>query len=165
VSQAGQKGIIVKGFRLYVNLGASQTRRRLKGHGFGVRRVETAGAGRAMIVHTATREHLRALEALFADVLDPSSAGEQPESVESRRVEDLRNIGPTSAAWLRDVGIPTEAELRRFGPVFAYSLVKQRQPACTLNLLWALAGALTDTDWRELPADEMIQLQQEADGE
>jgi DNA transformation protein len=158
--------VIVKGFRLYVNLGAAQTRRRLKGHGFGVRRVETAGAGRALIVHTATREHLRELEALFADVLDQLPAyEEEPEAVENRRVEDLRNIDATSAAWLRDVGIPTEAELRRFGPVFAYSLVKQRQPACTRNLLWALAGALTDTDWRKLPADEMERLRREADEE
>jgi hypothetical protein len=153
IPRAVSGGASVKGFRLYVNLGASQARRRLKGHGFGVRRVETVGAGRALIIHTATREHLRALEALFADVLDQPATEEEPEPVESRHVEDLRNIGPTSAAWLRDVGIPTEAELRRFGPVFAYSLVKQRQPACTRNLLWALAGALADTDWRELPAD------------
>jgi DNA transformation protein and related proteins len=56
--------------RLYVNLGASQVRRRLKGHGFGIRRVETAGKNRAVIIHTATGEHLRQLEALFQDVVE-----------------------------------------------------------------------------------------------
>jgi hypothetical protein len=56
--------------RLYVNLGASQVRRRLKGHGFGVRKVETAGKNRALIIHTATGEHLRQLEALFQDVVE-----------------------------------------------------------------------------------------------
>ena len=39
---------------LYVNLSASAVRRRLKGHGFGVRRIEAAGKGRTVIVHTAT---------------------------------------------------------------------------------------------------------------
>ena len=34
----------VKGYRLYVELNASQVRRRLKGHGFGVRKVESAGS-------------------------------------------------------------------------------------------------------------------------
>ncbi len=50
---------------LYVSLSASEVRRRLKGHGFGVRRIESAGKGRAVIVHTATGKHLRQLEALF----------------------------------------------------------------------------------------------------
>jgi hypothetical protein len=57
-----------KGFKLYVNLGASQTRRRLKGFGHGVRKVQTEGRNRAVIIHTATRGHLRDLEAKFADV-------------------------------------------------------------------------------------------------
>ncbi len=57
-----------KGFRLYVNLGASQTRRRLKGFGHGVRKVQSAGRHQSMIIHTATGKHLEELEALFADV-------------------------------------------------------------------------------------------------
>jgi len=55
--------------KLLVNLGASQTRRRLKGFGHGVRRVSTDGKGKSVIFHTATGQHLRELEALFADVL------------------------------------------------------------------------------------------------
>ncbi len=58
------------GDRLYVALGASKTRRRLKGHGFGVKKVETAGKKRAVIIHTATGEHLRQLESLFYDVIE-----------------------------------------------------------------------------------------------
>jgi len=50
---------------LHVTLSASEVRRRLKGHGFGVRRIESAGKGRAVIVHTATGKHLRQLESLF----------------------------------------------------------------------------------------------------
>ena len=54
--------------KLFVNLGASQARRRLKGFGHGVRKVETAGSNKAVIIHTATSQHLRQLQAKFADV-------------------------------------------------------------------------------------------------
>ena len=38
----------IKGERLYVALGASKVRRRLKGHGFGVRKVYSDGNNRAV---------------------------------------------------------------------------------------------------------------------
>jgi hypothetical protein len=59
----------VKGNRLFVPLGASQVRRRLKGLGYGVRKVESAGRGEAVVIHTATGQHLRELLAVFDDVL------------------------------------------------------------------------------------------------
>jgi hypothetical protein len=59
----------IKGEKLYVALGASKVRRRLKGYGFGVRKVYSDGKNRAVIIHTATGEHLRELEAFFEDVL------------------------------------------------------------------------------------------------
>jgi len=55
---------------LYVALSASEVRRRLKGHGFGVRRIESAGKGRSVIIHTATGKHLRQLESLFQGAID-----------------------------------------------------------------------------------------------
>jgi hypothetical protein len=58
---------------LYVNVSASEARRRLEGHGFGVRRVENAGKNRAAILHTATGRHLRQLESLFYDALETRS--------------------------------------------------------------------------------------------
>ncbi len=67
-----------KGQHLYVNLGASQTRRRLKGFGNGVRKVQSVGRGRAMIIHTATGQHLLELESLFADVGCASQERELP---------------------------------------------------------------------------------------
>jgi hypothetical protein len=59
----------IKGDRLYVKLGASQVRRRLKGHGSGVRKVHSDGKSRAVIIHTATGEHLRELKSLFQDAI------------------------------------------------------------------------------------------------
>jgi len=56
--------------KLYVSLSASEVRRRLKGHGYGVRRIESAGKRRAVIVHTATDKHLRQLEALFQGAVE-----------------------------------------------------------------------------------------------
>jgi DNA transformation protein and related proteins len=60
----------IKGDRLYVNLSASKARQRLKGHGFGVKKVHSDGRNRAVIIHTATGEHREELHELFADVFD-----------------------------------------------------------------------------------------------
>ncbi len=59
----------IKGDRLLVNLSAAQARRRLKGHGFGVRKIQSAGRNQALIIHTATGEHLRQLHSLLQDAL------------------------------------------------------------------------------------------------
>jgi hemoglobin len=67
----------LKGEKLFVNLGASQTRRRLKGFGHGVRKVQSAGRNQAVIIHTATGRHLQELEAKFSDVR--FSSGKPPE--------------------------------------------------------------------------------------
>ncbi len=75
--------------------------------------------------------------------------------------ESMRNLGPVSAAWLRQAGIDTMAELKRLGPVVAFQRVKQRQPKACLNLLWALAAALTDKDWLELTSAEKLHLHDE----
>jgi DNA transformation protein and related proteins len=66
----------IKGYRLYVNLGASQVRKRLKGVGYGVRKVETAGTNQALIIHTATGEHRRRLYALFDGLIASASEEE-----------------------------------------------------------------------------------------
>jgi len=60
----------IKGEKLYVNLSASQTRRRLHGLGFGVRKVESAGRNQAVIIHTATGDHRRELLAILEDVIE-----------------------------------------------------------------------------------------------
>ena len=146
-----------QGDKLFVNLGASQARRRLKGFGHGVRKVQTAGRHQAVIVHTATGRHLERLQAQFADVGFAHSAGglEEP-------IERLPNLGPASAVWLRAAGIGNVAELKRLGPAFAYRLVKRQQPRAGLNLLWALAAGLEGRDWRDLSEAEKSALRAQA---
>ena len=60
----------IKGEQLHVRLSASQTRQRLKGLGYGVRKVSSDGRKRAIIIHTATGQHRRELETLFQDVIE-----------------------------------------------------------------------------------------------
>ncbi|MCE5233182.1 MAG: TfoX/Sxy family protein [Mizugakiibacter sp.] len=64
----------------------------------------------------------------------------------------IRNIGPKSAAWLRQVGVHTQADLERLGAVEAYMRVKRAGFRASLNLLYALEGALAGCHWAELPA-------------
>jgi hypothetical protein len=59
-----------------VNLSASQVRRRIKGFGHGVRKVQSAGKNRAIVIHTATGQHLEELMAVLGDVTVSSSEEE-----------------------------------------------------------------------------------------
>lgn len=146
----------VKGDKLFVNLGASQVRRRLKGFGHGVRKVESAGRNQAVIVHTATGRHLDELASKFADVGCSARADQLSEPI-----ENLRNLGPASCAWLRDVGIQTVSDLKRVGAAGALRMVQRRHRQASLNLLWAMAAGLKDIDWRELDAEEKDRLRQQ----
>ena len=101
--------------------------------------------------------NLRELEALLADVTASTSQREL-----GIPVENLRNLGSTSAQWLREIGVHTRDDLEQMGPVVAYRLVKQRRPGASLNLLWAMAAALTDQDWRELSPQDKERLRREA---
>lgn len=63
----------------------------------------------------------------------------------------IRNVGPKSAAWLRQVGVRTTEDLLRVGPVEAFLKVKRAGFRPSLNLLYAMAGAMADCHWAELP--------------
>ena len=65
----------------------------------------------------------------------------------------LLGLGPFSLRVLRAAGIATRTDLERLGPVKAYIAAKRVEPRVTLNLLWGIAGAVTDTHWTKLPAD------------
>lgn len=63
----------------------------------------------------------------------------------------IRNVGPKSAAWLRQVGVRTQEDLVRLGPVEAFMKVKRAGFRPSLNLLYALAGAIENCHWADLP--------------
>ena len=72
------------GDKLYVNISASQARRRLKKFGHGVRKVQSAGKNQAVIIHTATGRHLEELENKFADVGCSQRTDDNDEAIESQ---------------------------------------------------------------------------------
>jgi DNA transformation protein len=75
----------------------------------------------------------------------------------------LRNIGPKSAAWLRQVGLRTEEDLRAIGALEAFMRVKRAGFKPSLNLLYALEGALLGCHWQEVPAERRSELLVAAD--
>ena len=70
----------------------------------------------------------------------------------------LRNIGPKSAAWLRQVGLRTQEDLVAAGPVDAFMRVKRAGFKPSLNMLYALEGALQDCHWQEIPEARRAEL-------
>ncbi|HVI24697.1 MAG TPA: TfoX/Sxy family protein [Xanthomonadaceae bacterium] len=75
----------------------------------------------------------------------------------------LRNIGPKSAAWLRQVGLRTHEDIAAIGTVEAFMRVKRAGFKPSLNLLYALEGALLDCHWQEVPEARRSELVVAAD--
>lgn len=78
-------------------------------------------------------------------------------------VTTLRNLGPASAAWLRNVDIRTVGDLKRLGAVLAWKIVRQRHPEANLLLLHALHAALEDRHWQDLTKEEKAALKDASD--
>lgn len=76
----------------------------------------------------------------------------------SRGTLDLRNIGPTSARWLEAVGVHGRDDLDELGVVETFLRVRDAGFSNSLNLLWALQGALMDIHWAEIPQEIKAEL-------
>lgn len=72
--------------------------------------------------------------------------------------DKIRNVGPKSAAWLRQVGVRTLDDLRAIGPVEAFMKVRRAGFRPSLNLVYALEGALLDCHWQQVPDDRRSEL-------
>jgi len=70
--------------------------------------------------------------------------------VKSSSFAQLANLGPKSEKMLVAAGITSFEQLRKLGSVAAYSMVKRTGSNASLNLLWALEGALTGIHWQEV---------------
>lgn len=74
------------------------------------------------------------------------------------RICDLRNLGPQSERQLAVAGIHSAEDLRRIGALEAYLALRRAGIGRSLNLLWALVGALEPwpegRDWREVASSE-----------
>ena len=74
------------------------------------------------------------------------------------RIADLPGLGPRSAEMLRAAGIGSLAALRRLGAVAAYAQVRRADPRASLNLLWALEGALSGLPWQQVAREHRTSL-------
>jgi hypothetical protein len=72
------------------------------------------------------------------------------------------NVGPKSAAWLRQVGVRTMDDLTALGSVAAFAKVRKAGFKPSLNLLYSLEGALRGCHWTALSPDEKTRLVTEA---
>ena len=76
--------------------------------------------------------------------------------------EKLRNIGPKSMAWLRQTGVRSLDDLKSVGSLAAFVRVKRAGFKPSLNLLYALEGAILDCHWQEIPEGRRSELILEA---
>jgi len=74
-------------------------------------------------------------------------------------VERLANLGPTSAKWLEAIGIHSRRDLEAIGAVNAYRLLKGHGYNASLNLVYAIEGALRGMKWNRLPTKLKAELQ------
>ncbi len=74
----------------------------------------------------------------------------------------LLNIGTKSAAWLRQVGLRTYDDLAAVGALEAYVRVKRAGFKPSLNLLYALEGALMGCHWQQVDAHRRADLAEQA---
>ena len=81
-----------------------------------------------------------------------------------RRIASLKNLGPKSAERIFAVGIDSPDEIRELGAAEVFHRVKSKFPDSTsLNLLWALQGALMEVHWHDVPDEIKQQLLVEAE--
>jgi len=73
---------------------------------------------------------------------------------------DLPGLGPKSLAVLKQVGVESREQLVALGAITAYQRVQRLggEFKPSLNLLYALVGAIEQRDWREVARQEKLRL-------
>ena len=74
-------------------------------------------------------------------------------------IEKLKNIGPKSAEWLREIGVLTRGDLERNGAILTYKILQHRYKGINILMLYSLYGALHDKHWNGLSPEEKSDLQ------
>ena len=72
--------------------------------------------------------------------------------------EKLLNLGPKSMAWLRQTGVRTLDDLKAVGSLAAFVRIKRAGFKPSLNLLYALEGAILECHWQSLPEGRRSEL-------
>lgn len=67
------------------------------------------------------------------------------------RISQLKNLGPKSERGLNAIGVYTFEDLRDMGAIDCCKTLKGHGYNISLNLAYAIEGALKDTHWTNLP--------------
>jgi DNA transformation protein len=74
-------------------------------------------------------------------------------------LNQLKNFGPKSRAWLEAIGITTLEQIEQEGVVEVYRRLKMHFPQnVSLNLLYALQAAVLNIHWNALPPELKAEL-------
>jgi len=76
-------------------------------------------------------------------------------------IAGLKNLGRQTEVWLNGIGIFTKADLERIGSVRIFQLLKSEGRSVSLNLVYAIEGAIIDTDRKKLPKELMTELKRQ----
>ncbi|GMQ79431.1 MAG: hypothetical protein BMS9Abin02_2020 [Anaerolineae bacterium] len=76
----------------------------------------------------------------------------------STSLSDLPNIGPRSQEWLNAIGLYSLSDLENVGAVEVYQQLRELDFPVTLNLVYAVQGAIMDCPWNHLPTDIRVSL-------
>jgi DNA transformation protein len=68
------------------------------------------------------------------------------------------NLGPASRGMLAAAGLQSMDEVRALGAVAAYARVRRTSPRASLNLLWALEGAMSGLPWQQVAREHRASL-------
>lgn len=81
------------------------------------------------------------------------------------RISDLPGLGPASEKMLGTLDIMTAADLAKRGPVEVYlQLEETLGKTQSLNLLYAMVGALENKHWTQIAREEKTRLLTELEG-
>ena len=70
----------------------------------------------------------------------------------------IPDLGPKSAEMLRSAGITSLEQLKALGAIEAFVRVKRWHAGASLNLLWALEGALSGEPWQRVAKEHRTSL-------
>lgn len=74
-------------------------------------------------------------------------------------IASMKNFGKATAELMAEIGITEFEQVQALGILEVYKRMKAAYPKWTsLNLLWGLEGAVTDTNWRDITPERKAEL-------
>ena len=78
-------------------------------------------------------------------------------------LSSVPNLGPKSNEWLNAIGIRTFSDMESVGAVEIYRQLRELGYPASLNLVYAIHGAIINYPWDHLPPDIRDDLRTQVD--